>query len=69
MAARNLDSVRYESAIRTGDDGEVIVEFIDHIGHSGAAHTYRCGQRTGKFFLRVFSEFRREEWDHAAAFE
>lgn len=44
-AARNLDSVRYESAVRTGDDGEAIVEFIDHVVHSGASHTYRCEQR------------------------
>ena len=44
-ASRNLDSVGYRSAVRDGSDGEVIVEFIDHIEHAGASHTYRCEQR------------------------
>lgn len=44
-ATRNLDSVRYESIIREGVDGQIIVEFLDHIEHGGRAHTYRCEQR------------------------
>ena len=44
-AARNLETVRYESAVRNRSDGEVTVEFLDHIEHAGVAHTYRCEQR------------------------
>ena len=44
-ASRHLDSVGYQSAVRDGSDGEVIVEFIDHIRHAGASHTYRCEQQ------------------------
>lgn len=36
-AASTLDSVRYESVVRTGEPGELIVEFIDHIEHARVA--------------------------------
>jgi len=43
-AARTLDSIRYESLIRPGERGEVVVEFVDHLQHGGKALTHRCEQ-------------------------
>ena len=41
---QNLESVRYESAVREGTRGFVIT-YTDVIEHRGAGHRYRCEQR------------------------
>lgn len=43
-AARTLDGIRYESAVRPGEEGGAVVEFIDHLEHAGMTHTHRCEQ-------------------------
>ena len=43
--ARNtLDGIRYESVVRPGEHGDVVVEFTDHLNHNGISHTHRCEQ-------------------------
>lgn len=39
----NLDSVRYESAVRD-EQGAVVITYTDIIEHAGIGHTYRCEQ-------------------------
>ena len=41
--ARVLDSVAYESSVRSVPVG-ARVRFVDHITHRGQSHTYRCHQ-------------------------
>jgi len=43
-AAAHLDGIRYESAVRPGESGEVVIEFTDHLEHAGRKHTHRCEQ-------------------------
>jgi len=43
-ASRALDDIRYESIIRAGERGSVVVEFVDHLTHGGKTHTHRCEQ-------------------------
>ena len=43
-AARTLDGIRYESNVRAGDAGAVIVEFVDYLEHCGRNHMHRCEQ-------------------------
>ena len=44
-AAQTLDDVQYESKVCSGQQGGIVVEFVDHIKQTGVAHTYRCEQR------------------------
>lgn len=43
-AAQHLEQVRYESRVRAGERGGVVVTFVDHVEHAGHAHTYQCEQ-------------------------
>jgi hypothetical protein len=43
-ATAHLDGVRYESSVRPGEEGEVVIEFTDHLEHAGQKHTHRCEQ-------------------------
>jgi Domain of unknown function (DUF4440) len=43
-AKANIQSVRYQSSVRDGDDNQAVITFIDHFAHKGREHTYRCEQ-------------------------
>lgn len=40
----HLESVSYTSHVEAMDGAQAAVLFVDHIGHLGRSHTYRCRQ-------------------------
>ena len=44
-ATGTLDDIQYESNVRPGEHGTVVIEFVDHLKHAGITHTHRCEQR------------------------